>query len=89
MLVYRSCRDALPLLFLLFVCDIVLSVFNEITDMPNLFHFPFQPSSPFSPRKSLHYDDKKHLDDEDNWSVTSSYPQNLKILIVNSEQINF
>ncbi|XP_017439694.1 protein WVD2-like 1 isoform X2 [Vigna angularis] len=31
-----------------------------------------QPSSPFSPRKSLHYDDKKHVDDEDNWSVTSS-----------------
>ncbi|ESW19179.1 hypothetical protein PHAVU_006G102900 [Phaseolus vulgaris] len=32
-----------------------------------------QPNSPFSPRKSsLHYDDKKHLDDEDNCSVTSS-----------------
>jgi len=60
----------------------MLSVFNGITDMPNLFHFPFQPSSPFSPRKSLHYDDKKHLDDEDNWSVTSSYPKNLNIWLL-------
>ncbi|XP_006577289.1 protein WVD2-like 1 isoform X2 [Glycine soja] len=31
-----------------------------------------EPSSPFSPRKSLHHDDKKHHDDEDNWSVASS-----------------
>ncbi|KAJ1385120.1 TPX2, C-terminal [Sesbania bispinosa] len=37
-----------------------------------------QPNSPFSSRKSLHHDDKKHHDDEDNWSVTSSYPQNFE-----------
>lgn len=85
-----SCRDALQLHAFLFVCEIVcVCVFNEITYMQNLFHFLFQPSSPFSPRKSLHHDDKKHHDDEDNWSVASSYPQNLNILIVYSEQINF
>lgn len=31
-----------------------------------------QPNSPFSSRKPLHHDDKKHHDDEDIWSVTSS-----------------
>ncbi|XP_027350268.1 protein WVD2-like 1 isoform X2 [Abrus precatorius] len=31
-----------------------------------------QPNSPFSSRKLLQHDDKKHHDDEDNWSVASS-----------------
>lgn len=31
-----------------------------------------QPNSPFSSRKSLQHDEKKHHDDEDNWSVASS-----------------
>ncbi|XP_057439519.1 protein WAVE-DAMPENED 2 isoform X2 [Lotus japonicus] len=31
-----------------------------------------QPNTPFSSKKPLPHDDKKHHDDEDNWSVTSS-----------------
>ncbi|OIV95025.1 hypothetical protein TanjilG_10845 [Lupinus angustifolius] len=31
-----------------------------------------QPNSPFTPKKPMQHDDKKHRDDEDNWSLASS-----------------
>jgi hypothetical protein len=41
----------------------------------------FQTNSPLSSRKLAQHD-KKHHDDEDNWSVASSYPQNFNTLMV-------
>jgi len=46
--------------------------FYEITDKIKIPFF--QPNSPFSSRKTLQHD-KKNYDDEDNWSVASSYPK--------------
>ncbi|KAK7269180.1 hypothetical protein RIF29_21897 [Crotalaria pallida] len=55
------------------------AVANGLNSSPNAnnTHSPnssknSQPNSPFSSRKPLQHDDKKHRDDEDNWSVASS-----------------
>lgn len=52
--------------FVLYVTSI------EITDMHKFSNF--QQNSPFSSAKPLQNGDKKNYDDEDNWSVASSYP---------------
>ncbi|KAK7397321.1 hypothetical protein VNO78_18489 [Psophocarpus tetragonolobus] len=50
---------------------------QNVSPKANNIHSPnssknSQPNSPFSSRKSLHHEDKKYHDDEDNWSLGSS-----------------
>jgi hypothetical protein len=52
------------------VCHVF--VFDIFTDIWN--HALLQQNSPSTARKPLHPDNKKHHDEEDSWSVTSSYP---------------
>lgn len=57
--------------------------------MCKIFSMYFQPNTPFSSSKPLQLDDKKNYDDEDNWSLASSYPLNLNILMVYAQQSRF
>lgn len=62
------------------ICVFLFCLFMKLLTCKS-FSVYFQPNSPFSSTKPLQHDDKKNYDDEDNWSVASSYPLNMNFLM--------